>query len=199
MEKYLFVKQLSGLIEKEDFVKRVFSVYLKSIAIFTILAGLVGFVVSWKDVLKLSTTGLIGGIIFQTLFIIAVYSVVHSLLLGAENIKENKEADPIFTHTGCEILKSFSLAYGLFASIMAIGGGIFIWFAGAGVRNTNSLFRVLNHYYPFTNLQGEVFIQGLSFMIRGIAYAFLISLGLYILSEVLTAVVRLHRSENRSR
>ncbi len=190
MERYLFIRFLSDSLEKADFVKKIFSIYLKAIAVFTILAGLVGFVIGWRDVLKMSTSGLIGGIIFQTLFIIAIYSVVHSFFIGAERIKELKEDKSVFTHISCLLLRSFAMAYAGFAIVMAVAGGIFIWFAGTGVRNANSLFRVINHYYPFTGLKGEVFIQGLTFMIRGVAYAFLISLALYVISELLIALVR---------
>ncbi len=190
MERYLFMRFISDSLEKSDFVKKIFSIYLKAIAVFTILAGLVGFVIGWRDVLKMSTSGLIGGIIFQTLFIIAIYSVVHSFFIGAEKINELKENKSIFTHISFVLARSLAMAYAGFAIVMAVAGGIFIWFAGTGVRNANSLFRVINHYYPFTGLKGEVFIQGLTFMIRGVAYAFLISLALYVIAELLIAIVR---------
>lgn len=193
MEKYLFMKSLSDLLEKEDFLKRVFNIYLKAVAVFSVLAGLVGFVVGWREVFKMQTSGMIGGIIFQILFAIAIYAGAHAFWIGAQRIRDLKENDPLFTNIGCEMIRAFANAYAGFAIIMAIAGGILIWFAGPGIRSANPLFRILNHYYPFSGLHGEAFIQGLTFMVRGVAYTFLIFLGLYVISELLGAVARLSR------
>lgn len=118
MEKYLFIKYLSDLLEKEDFRKRVFSVYLKAVAVFALLAGLVGFVVGWREVFKMQTSGMIGGIIFQILFAIAIYAVVHAFWIGAQKIKNLKNGKPLFTNIGCEIIRTFANAYATFAIIM---------------------------------------------------------------------------------
>lgn len=197
MERYLFMKSLTASLEKEDFIKKVFSVYLTTIAIFTGMSGLVGFTIGLRDIFKMNTSGIIGGIIFEGLFVIGIYAVVHRLLIGSEKIKNISEKDSIFTRIGTQILKSLGEAYGIFASVMAIGGGIFIWFGGPGVRSANTLFRVINHYYTFSGLRGETFVQGLSFMVRGVAYAFLISLGVFVVSELFIAIVNSSRSSGR--
>ncbi len=193
MEKYLFIKYLSGLLEREDFLKRVFTIYLQTVAAFAVLSGFVGFIIGWREVMRLQTSGIIGGAIFQLLFVIAIYAGAHAFWIGAQRIRDLKENDPLFTNIGCEMIRAFANAYAGFAIIMAIAGGIFIWFAGPGIRNANPLFRILNHYYLFSGLHGETFIQGLTFMVRGVAYTFLIFLGLYVISELLGAMARLSR------
>lgn len=193
MEKYLFMKHLSGLLEKEDFLKKVFSLYLQAVAAFAVLSGFVGFIIGWREVMRLQTSGIIGGAIFQMLFVIANYAVAHAFWIGSQRIRSLNDSEPLFTSIGCEMIRTFANAYASFAIIMAIAGGIFIWFAGPGIRNSNPLFRILNHYYPFSGLHGETFIQGLTFMVRGVAYAFLIFLGLYVISELLSAGARLSK------
>ncbi|MCX7793164.1 MAG: hypothetical protein N2257_01975 [Thermodesulfovibrionales bacterium] len=187
MEKYLFMKTLADMLEREDFLKKVFSIYLKAVAVFALLAGLVGFVIGWREVFKMQTSGIIGGTIFQLLFAVAVYAGVHALLIGSQKIRDLKAYDSLYTNIGHEIIKTFANAYSAFAIIMAIAGGIFIWFAGPGVINANPLFKTVTYYYPFSGLKGETFIQGLTFMVRGIAYTFLIFLGLQIIAELLKA------------
>lgn len=193
MEKYLFIKYLSGLLEREDFLKRVFTIYLQAVAVFAVLSGFIGFIIGWREVMRLQTSGIIGGAIFQLLFVIAIYAGAHAFWIGAQKIKDLKDNDPLFTNIGCEMIRTFANAYASFAIIMAIAGGIFIWFAGPGIRNANPLFRILNHYYPFSGLHGETFIQGFTFMVRGVAYTFLIFLGLYVISELFGAVARLSK------
>ncbi len=189
MEDYLFMKRLLEWLKDEKSLRKVFKVYLLGVAILTVLSGLFGFILAWRDIFRMPVTGIMGGIIFQIFFVIAIYGVVHNMLIKAKEI-ESGTAMPVSIDIGSTLLRLSGETYALFTGLMAIGGGVFIWFAGSGVRSSNTLFRVINHYFTFTKLYGEGFMQGLVFMLRGIAYAFLALIIAYILADILKLFIK---------
>lgn len=193
MEKYFFMRPILQKFSQGDFFRKVFSVALRVLAVIIVFAGLTGFVYTWNTISELPASEILGGIVFQILFAIAIYMVVHSLLIRAKQIDELTDAQynvitifTIFTKLIGEIYASFSTA-------TAIGGGIFIWFA------SNSAREVLEKVTPYVLKTGDAsFMGGLKYMLGGVLSAFLILATSYLISELLAITLDIARRPRSS-
>lgn len=198
MKNIVFMEYLLELIRREDFFKRISGIYLQIVAVTILIASVLGFVLGWKDIFNMEATGVLGGIFFQLFFVVAIYMVLHAILIRAKEIKNLPETESSAISISAIYIRLFGETYASLTGVMAIGGGIFIWFGGGGVRASNALFKALSHYFPFSILRGESFVQGLTFMARGVLYAFLFLLASYLLAELITAVANIARNTKTS-
>ncbi len=189
------MKPLLQLISQGSFFRKVFSIFLKAIAVLVLLAGLVTFFKLWKVIFSLPAAGVLGGILFQLLFAAAIYMVVHILLIRAEDI--NKLGDSEFTIVPiiAIALKLFGELYASFVSLIAVGGGLLLWFAG--YRAGFVLGEVLD-FIPFSQYiagyGGETFVSGLLFIISGLIVAFFTLVFFYLLSELTIVTIDIARN-----
>ena len=93
MEKLLFMKPLLEQISQGSFFRKIFAFLLKVLALVVLFLGIIVFIKAWKVILAMPTSGIIGGIIYQFFFIIAVYMVMHTLLIRACQINKLSEDD----------------------------------------------------------------------------------------------------------
>lgn len=198
MKNFIFMEYLLELIRREDFFKRIAGIYLQIVAVTILIASVLGFVLGWKDIFDMQAAEMLGGIFFQLFFVVAMYMVLHAFLIRSKEIKNLPEGESSAVSISAIYIRLFGEAYASLTGVMAIGGGIFIWFGGGGVRTSNALFKALSHYFPFSTLRGESFVQGLTFMVRGALYAFLFLLASYLLAELITAVANIARNTKAS-
>ncbi len=182
MEKYLFMKKVLEKIAQAQFFRKAVVVALQILAVVIAIAALVAWITMWKTVSGsgYSAEAILGIIIFQLLFIIAVYMVVHILLIRAGNINELPDSDytviPIVSIT----FKFFGEIYASFVTVISIGGGILTWFIGSGAIYMIKRSAPLVPSYG----NGDGFWGGLVFMAGGLFSAFVGLLLCYFLSEV---------------
>lgn len=184
MNKLFSMNQIFALLSTENFFKKIFAIALKNIAVIFGLIGLVNWITLWGTITKLNVGGVIGGLIFQIIFIIAIYTIIHTLFIRATEIASLPESRYSIIPIASVFIK---LLGELFASLnipLAIGGGIFIWFAGANIY----------HYIPKIGLfasfgGGTSFFVGLLFIILNIAISFLVLSFFYFISEAIIVQV----------
>lgn len=190
----LFMGPVLNLISQGKFFRRAFAIALRVLAAIAGLVGLVGWVEGWKMVADLQGAGILGGIIFQMLFLIAIYMVVHTLLIRARDVAGLSAGEFTITFIVSIFLKLIGDVCACFMIVLAIGGGILIWFTGSLASP------LLSELTPFPHDVGKgTFIDGLMFMVLGSVGAFFVLVFFYWLSELASVGVAIARNTEVTR
>ena len=185
MEKYLFMKPVLQLISVGHFFRKAFAVFLQILAVVIAIAGLVSWVGVWKSVAGQDASLILGIIIFQLFFVIAVYMVVHTIFIRAEDISELPDTDYTVIPIVSISLKLCGEIYACFAAVLAIAGGVLIWFIDG---NAFYFIRKSSPFMPSFGYSSD-FLGGLTFMVGGWLVAFLVLVGFYFLAETVVVII----------
>jgi hypothetical protein len=185
MEKYFFMEAVLEKISQGQFFRKAFAVALQILAVVIVTAALVAWIIVWKSISGYSAEAIFGIIIFQLLFVIAVYMVVHILLIRAGNINALPDSEytviPIVSIT----LKLFGEIYASFVAVISVAGGILTWFIGS-----SALYMVKRSAPLFPSYgNGEGFWGGLVFMVGGLFSAFVGLVLFYFLAEAVVVLI----------
>lgn len=185
MEKYLFMSKVLQLVSQGQFFRKAFAVTLRVLAVIVALVALFSWIPEWKSLSGASNEKIVGVIIFQLLFVIAAYMVVHTILIRARNIIELPEADFTVIPIAAISLKLLGEIYACMATVMSVAGGILIWF----IRG--DAFFSINRLAPFIpNLSKDGgFLGGIEFMAGGFFVAFCGLVFFYYLAESVVVIV----------
>lgn len=189
MGSVFFMRPVLTAVSQGKFFSRFISAILRIVGVIVAIAGLVSWFGAWALIFKFPFIAVIGGIIFQVAYAIAIYMVVHTLFIRATDIATLPEADynviPI-------IAVFFKLLGELFASFVVpitIGAGVMLWFAG-GIAY--QLFGSFMRHVPLP--AGGIFLSGLLMMIVGAIIAFLVMMYFYCLAEFTIVFVDIARN-----
>lgn len=193
MDKFLFVRPLLDLLAQGRFFHRALALTVRALAALAVLFSLTPFFQAGKLIFDLPANGILGGVLFEILLVLAVYSVVHVLLIRAGDIDKLEPGEYYALRVAPLLARMVGEAYSCFVSLVAVGAGIFVWFTGM------SQAKVLN---PFmlalipSMRDNASFMGGIEFMLGGILVAIGALLLSYMLAEVLTWLVKLATRES---
>jgi hypothetical protein len=191
-KKFFFMRPLLDRLAQGAFFCRMVAITLRVVAALIVLFSLVTFFEAGKLVFKLPAHGILGGVLFEVFFVLAVYAVVHVLLIRARDIEQIKAADFYALPVGAILLRLIGEAYAAFVALVAVGGGIFVWFTNMKLASVlNPFIRTL---FP-TVRDDPSFMGGIEFMVSGVLIAVVVLVLAYALSE---AVAVLARAANRN-
>jgi hypothetical protein len=183
--KYLFMRPFLRQLERRSFFTRLTGITLRILAAMVILASLAMFFQAGKLIFNLPTNGILGGILFQLFYILAIYAVVHTMLIRAADIEALRD-DRVFMLPLIAILvRMAGEIYAAYSALTAIGGGIFVWFTGRGISkmlNPMPLF--------FRTSQKPDFTGGIELMLNGVLLAIGAIILSYAVSEIIGALIR---------
>lgn len=183
MEKYYFMRvALDWLAEPRHF-NRLIAITMRTVAVVVVPFSLVTFFKAGKVIFDLPPSGILGGILFQALFVLAIYGVVHGLFLRARDIDTLPGGDYNMFPLAALVVRAAGEAFTVFVSLIAIGGGIFVWFTGKGV---NAILKPLPGFLPVFG--DATFMGGIQFMIGGVLSAVLVLGVAYLAAEALGLV-----------
>jgi hypothetical protein len=184
MEKYFFMKKVLELVAQDRFFKKAFSIALQILALIIALVSLVAWISVWKSVSGYSAEAILGIIIYQLFFVIAVYIVVHTLLIRANDIGMLPESDYRIIPIVSVCLKLTGEVYAGFMAVLSIGGGFLFWFLGGSAEYliNKSIFPV--HIFG----SGEGFWGGLVFMFGGLFTALFVLVVFYFMGEIVVVM-----------
>ena len=147
------------------------------IAVLLALSGIEGWFQAWRMVFELGGAGILGGIVFQAVFLIGIYMVTHVLWIRASDISEQPASEFTVIPIVSIVLRMVGEVYACLLSVLGVGGCILILFAG-----DNRLMDML---------PGVGLLSGLIFgLVRGMDSSFLAAL-LFLISCLITAVFAL--------
>jgi hypothetical protein len=178
MNKYFFIAPVLKHISEGRLFSRVFAIALRIFAVLIALGGIVGWVQAWRMVSDLHGFGVLGGIVFQVIFLVAIYMVTHVLLIRASDISQL----PVSEFTVIPIVSIFFRTLGeIYACLIsAVGAGGFILLLFAG--NDNFLVYRVMQFIP-----GTSFVSGLAFSFARSADSSFIAAIIFLLSSALSA------------
>ena len=189
VENYFFMKPLLKLLGQRQFFYKLVVISLRVLASILILAGMASFFKAGKTLFDLPTKGAItGGILFLCFFVLATYAVVHILFLRARSVSK-LQADEYFmlplTAVLCRLIGEL---YFFYVSLMAIGGGLFVWFTS---KSQTILLSPTPAFFP--KLHQANFIGGIEYMLTAVLVSFLVLVASYAVAEALDLLVRKFR------
>ena len=189
MNRYFFMRPLLKQLESAGFVHRLVSITLRAAAALIILFSLVAFFKVGKVIFELPPSGILGGIFFQACFVLAIYSVVHAIIIRARDIDNlDKEVHSIFPVLTL-LTKLTGEVMAFFIALVAIGGGVYVWFTGKSVAT------IMNPMPIFLPTFGDAtFMGGIEFMVGGVLIAIVSLIVMYTLSETMGLLSRLEES-----
>ena len=169
MEKYFFMRPVLGWLARPRHFNQLLSFTLRALAVFVVPFSLVTFFKAGKVIFDLPASGILGGIAFQLFFMAAIYCVVHGLFIRAHDIDSLPGSDYNMFALGATLARAAGETLAAFIGLVAVGGGIFVWFTGKGVST------ILSPPPKFMPLFGDTtFMGGIEFMVGGILSAILI-------------------------
>jgi len=178
MEKYFFMRRVLDLLSQPGFLNRLVAITLRTIAGLVILLSLVAFFNAGKVIFGLPASGILGGILFQVCYILAIYAVVHTLIIRARDVDAIAAIEFSTFPLVALLLKTFGEVCASFGALVAVGGGIYVWFTGKSVAT------ILNPMHKFIPTFGDTtFMGGIQFMVGGVLFALGALILCYALSE----------------
>lgn len=200
MENYFFMRPVLGWLAQPRRFNQLMAFTLRVLAALIVPFSLVTFFKAGKVIFDLPASGILGGIFFQMLFVAAIYCVVHGLLIRARDIDALPGGDYNMFPLAGILVRTAGEAFAAFIGLVAVGGGIFVWFTGKGVS------AILNPPPKFLPLFGDTtFMGGIEFMVGGVLSAILtlvvaslVADGLRLLSEAAARLPEARQSRNES-
>ncbi|MEK7758977.1 MAG: hypothetical protein AAB304_05170, partial [Pseudomonadota bacterium] len=157
---------------------RMLAITLRVLAALIVPFSLVTFFKAGKVIFDLPASGILGGIVFQIFFVLAIYAVVHGLFIRARNIDALPGGEYNMFPLAAILIRAAGEAIAAFISLVAVGGGIYVWFTGKGVGT------ILNPPPKFLPLFGDTtFMGGIEFMVGGVLSAILVIVVTYLAAE----------------
>ena len=190
MEKYFFMGAVLEIISQGQFFRKAYAVTLQILAALIAIAALVSWITVWKSISAFSAEAIVGIIIFQLLFVIAVYMVIHIILIRAGNINALPDSDYIVIPIVSITLKLIGEIYASFITVISVAGGILSWFIGSGAFYMVKRPSLLIPSYG----SGEGFWGGLVFMAGGLFSAIVGLVIFYFLAELVVVLVDIARN-----
>lgn len=184
MDKIFFMKPFIENFTKKNVFSKTFAVILRVLAIITIIAAFVTWVLLWKFVFEIPAAGIAGGVIFQLFFVIGIYMAVHAIFIRAKQISDFKPDEYTVVPVVSVFLKLLGEIYASLTAAIAVGGGILIWFAGGyGLEMLAEVPQFIPQYGG-----GTTFLGGVIFLVGGLVFAFFTLIAFYFAGEFFAIV-----------
>lgn len=185
--RYFFMAPLLERLAQPAFLARLVAIILRIAAALIALLSLTIFFKVGKLTFELPTNRVLGGILFEVLFVMAIYATVHVLIIRARDIEMLKSSDTYAISITALLVKMAGEAYCGFMLFMSLGGGLFVWFTNQHLGNI--LGPVVRALFPGAN-DDPTFMGGIQLMATGV----LISVGAlvfaYAAAQMLSLIVR---------
>lgn len=178
MESYFIMRTVLNWLAEPRHLNRLLAITLRVLAALIVPFSLVTFFKAGKVIFDLPASGILGGIVFQMFFVLAIYAVVHGLFIRARNIDALPGGEYNMFPLAALLVRAAGEAIAAFISLVAVGGGIYVWFTGKGVGT------ILNPPPKFLPLFGDTtFMGGIEFMVGGVLSAILVVVITYLAVE----------------
>jgi hypothetical protein len=185
LEKYLFMGPFLRLLEKSGFFARLVGTMLRVVSALIVLGSLATIFKAGKVMFDLPASGIMGGIMYQIFYILAIYAVVHTLIIRARDIEAVRDPEFFVLPIASLLFRLAGEIYAAFVTLTAIGGGIFVWFTGQPVGKIMS---PVPYLFPMPKQPN--FMGGIELILVGILIATAAIIVSYIVAELLKALAR---------
>lgn len=182
MNKLLFIGPLLALLARGDFFVRALAMALRVLAALIVLFSLTTFFHAGRMLFELPVHAILGGVFFEIFLVLAVYAAVHVLLIRARHVESLGEGDHAALRAAPLLFRLGGELYATFVGLMAIGGGIFVWFTGMSQNKILNSF--LHALFP-TVRDNPTFMSGMEFMLSGLLMSIAVLVITYLLADLI--------------
>lgn len=218
MSKLFFMRPLLDLLSRGKDCRKVAAFFLRALAALIAISAIVSLFLNWEELFKsrqnvvfgrfeeagVTGEGILVGVISIVVFVLALYVVIHALLIRASDIRQLPESEFTFIPLMAIGLRLIGELYAGLAVVTSVIGGLLVWI----MRDASSLraLRQLFDFTPFTPGYGSRLIGGSGFWIAGINLilggliaAFLALLFLHYLAESVMAITKIVENTRATR
>jgi hypothetical protein len=144
----------------------------------------------WRVAAQAPFVALLCIVIFQLLFVVALYMVAHTLFIRATDIAALPDEDFYVIPIAAIALKLVGELYASFVAVMSVAGGILMW------PMRGYAYSLVKMAIPFVPRLGnaEGFMGGLLFMAGGLFAAFVVLVLSYFLAEAVLVLAESARN-----
>jgi len=168
----------------------VFPWVLRLVALLLLVFGVYVWIEVWIHISR--PVGIILATIFsQLLWIVALYALIHTLLIRASDIARLPEGDYPAVSTACILFRLIGELGAVISLFIGIVGCVAIWIAGA---DGTSLIAGLPLVPDIPILTASGFLVGLQLLLMSIVQATLYVLGAYLVAELVMVTVAIFRN-----
>lgn len=186
-QRYFFMGPLLDKLGQPEFFCRVVAIALRITAALIVLLSLTIVFKVGKITFDLTHDRVLGGILFEVFFALAIYAAVHAILIRARDIQAIKGAESYSILVLTLLLRLLGEAYCLFVGLTAVGSGLFVWFTGQNLAN--ALGPLIRALFPGVANQ-STFISGIEFMASGLLIGLAALIVAYAAAQALSLLVR---------
>jgi hypothetical protein len=184
MSKYYFMRPVLIWLARPENFNHMMAMAFRITAVLVVPFGLVVFFKAGKVIFDLPATEILGGILFELVFAVAIYCVVHTLYIRARDI-ESLAADlynmfPLMAM----VVRATGEALAVFIGLVSVGGAAYVWFTAKAI---NTILNPLPQFLPVFG--GSNFMGGIQLMVGGMLSALLLLAASYLLAEGLHLIV----------
>lgn len=183
MKSFLLMSTVLRALSDGEVLKRIAAIIVRVLAVMIALGSLVLFIEGWKFVSSLTGAAILGGTVFQLMFAVCVYAILHTMWLRARDIRQLAPASYSAIPIVAVSLRMAGEVYACVACILGIGEGLCLWLAGAA---TDPLLKTFNSILPLARLGDTAFVQGAMLMLDGTLLAFATLIVFYLASELIS-------------
>lgn len=187
MEPLMIIPKMLDRLGDEESFRVFFTRVLQALAAAVAVGAAFAFIVGWKKVFELDGEEVVGGSVYQLLFLLAAYAIVHILLVRAQTMRSAAAAAPAPVAVSAAVLKAAGEIAGIACAALGTGGGILVWFAG---RGADDLFEQTAFLLPFLEAAPASFLAGATLIAKGVLYGLAALLAGYLLAALLGLVRR---------
>lgn len=132
MKKYLFMQPVLKFVGEGTLFSRIFASALRVFAVLLTIGALIAWIQLWKMVFSMDGAAILGGVVFQALFVVGVYMVVHTVWIRAANIEGIGKSDFTVIPIVSIFLRMLGEIYACISVVVGVGGGILLLFGAYG-------------------------------------------------------------------
>lgn len=187
--RYFFIPSFLSMLARPSFVNRSIAILLRVLAGLTVPYSLVAVFKAGKVTFELPPSGILGGVLFLLVFVLAIYAVVHTLLIRAREIDGLPGADYNMFSLSAILIKLTGEAWAMFVALVGIGGAMFVWFAEQGV---STILNPLPRFFP--TVGNTNFMGGIEFLVGSEVMAIVALIGAYTAAEFMNFLADWARS-----
>lgn len=181
--KYFFMQGLIRRLERGPLIAHTIAIALRISAALIVLWGLATIFKVGKVIFTLPSNSMMGGILFGIFYLLAIYAVIHAMILRAQDIVNIKGVEYFMLPVSALLVRLFGEIYASYAFMTAIGGGIFVWFTGKPI---GGILSPIPFFFP-TGQKPE-FMYGVQLILTGVLLALCAIILSYIVAEIMTAI-----------
>jgi hypothetical protein len=185
VDHYYFMKHLLDWLAKPGHFNRMMAVTMRVVGVMVVPFSLVSFFKAGKVIFDLPASEILGGILFQMFYVVAIYCVVHGFFIRAREIDALPGGEYNMFPLAAIMARVATETMAAFIALVSVGGGIFVWFTGKGI---GAILDPLPGILPVFG--GTNFMGGIQFMAGGLLSAILLLVAGYLLAEGLGLIAR---------